>query len=105
MPGYVQTLASGVTDAAGVPATARISPNTRVSASTGTLGTVADLLQFPGAVAPFTVTGNWVSPNTRTLINALASISQSALGACVNAAGAPTGPMRVLVADPRVSAQ
>ena len=105
MPGNVQTIATGVSDAAGVPATTKISPNTRVSATTGTLGTVADVLQFPGVAPPFTVIGNWVSPNTRVLVGGLPSISQSAVGVCFSAVPAPTGPMRVVVTDPRVSAQ
>ena len=105
MPGNVQTIAPGVSDGAGVPAATKISPNTRVSATTGTLGTVADVLQFPGAVPPFTVVGNWVSPNTRTLVGGLPSISQSAIGTCFNPVGVPTGPMRVVIPDPRVSAQ
>ena len=105
MAGNVQTLAAGVSDAAGVPAVTKISPNQRVSASTGTLGTVADVLQFPGLVPPFTVTGNWVSPNTRVLVAGLPSISSSAVGTCFNPVPAPTGPMRVVSGDPRVSAQ
>jgi len=105
MPGNVQTLAPGVSDAIGVPAVSKISPNTRVSATTGTLGTVADVLQFPGIVPPLTVVGNWVSPNTRVLIAGLPSISQSAVGVCFNVVGIPTGPMRVVITDPRVVAQ
>lgn len=105
MAGNVQTLAAGVSDAAQVPAATKISPNQRVSATTGTLGTVADLLTFPGAVPPFTVTGNWISPNTRCLIGGLPSISISSVGNCVNAVGVPTGPMIVKIPDSRVSAQ
>lgn len=105
MSGNVQTIASGVSDATGVPAATKISPNGRVSATTGTLGTLADILQFPGAVPPFTVTGNWVVPNNRVLVGGLPSISQSAVGTCVSAVPAPTGPMRVVIADTRVSAQ
>ena len=81
-----------VSDAAQVPAVTKISPNQRVSATTGTLGTVADVLQFPGAVPPFTVVGNWLSPNTRCTINGLPSISVSSVGNCFNAVGVPTGP-------------
>lgn len=105
MPGNVQTIAAGVSDVAGVPAVTKISPNVRVSATTGTLGTVADVLLFPGAVPPLTVIGNWVSPNTRVLVGGLPSISMSALGTCFNVVSVPTGPMRVVISDPRVSAQ
>ena len=105
MAGNVQTLAPGVSDAAQVPAVTRISPNQRVSAATGTLGTVADVLQFPGAPPSFTVVGNWISPNTRTFAAGLPTISVSSVGNCFNAVGVPTGPMIVKIADPRVSAQ
>jgi hypothetical protein len=105
MAGNVQTLAFGVSDVAQVPAVTKISPNTRVSATTGTLGTVADVLQFPGVVPPFTVVGNWISPNTRCFAGGLPTISVSSVGNCFNAIGIPTGPMLVKIADPRVSAQ
>ena len=105
MAGNVQTLAPGIADGTQVPAVAKISPNQRASTTTGTIGTVADVVQFPGAVPPFTVVGNWVSPNTRTMAMGLPTIGQSSIGACFNAAGAPTGPMTVKIGDPRVSAQ
>jgi hypothetical protein len=105
MAGSVQTLAPGVSDGAQVPAITKISPNQRVSTTTGTIGTVADVVQFAGAVPPFTVVGNWLSPNTRTLAMGLPTIAQSSLGNCFNAIGVPTGPMIVKTGDPRVSAQ
>jgi hypothetical protein len=105
MAGNVQTLAPGISDGAQVPAITTISPNQRVSTTTGTIGTVADVVQFPGAVPPFTVVGNWLSPNTRTLAMGLPTIAQSSLGNCFNALGVPTGPMTVKTGDPRVSAQ
>jgi hypothetical protein len=105
MAGNVQTLASGVSDGAQVPATVKISQNQRVSATSGTLGTVADILQFPGAVPPYTVIGNWVSPNTRCTVGGVPTISVSSVGSCLNAVGAPTGPMVVKLTDSRVSAQ
>ena len=105
MAGNVQTLAPGIADGAQVPATSKISPNQRVSATTGTLGTVADVVLFPGAVPPFTVVGNWLSPNTRTFATGLPTIAQSSIGNCFNAIGVPTGPMTVKIGDSRVSAQ
>jgi hypothetical protein len=105
MAGNVQTLASGVSDAAQVPAVVKISPNQRVSAASGTLGTAADILQFPGAAPPFTVIGNWVSPNTRCTAGGLPTISASSIGTCFSAVPAPTGPMLVKLPDSRVSAQ
>jgi hypothetical protein len=105
LAGNVQTIAAGVSDAAQVPAVLKISPNQRVSAATGTLGTVADVLQFPGTVPPFTVVGNWISPNTRCFAGGLPTISLSSVGNCFNAVGVPTGPMIVKLPDSRVSAQ
>jgi hypothetical protein len=105
MAGNVQTLAVGVSDAAQVPAISKISPNQRVSAATGTLGTVADVVNFAGAVPPFTVVGNWISPNTRCFAGGLPTISVSSVGTCFNVIGIPTGPMLVKIPDTRVSAQ
>src|SRR6266699_614859 len=103
MAGNVQTLAPGVSDVAQVPAVIKISPNLRASATTGTLGTVADVLMFPGVVPPFTVIGNWITPNTRTFAGGLPTISISSVGNCFNAIGIPTGPMLVKIPEPRVS--
>lgn len=105
MAGNVQTLAPGVSDGAQVPAATKISPNQRVSTTTGTIGTVADVVQFTGAPPTFTVVGNWISPNTRTFAAGLPTVASSSLGNCFNAVGAPTGPMIVKLGDPRVSAQ
>ena len=105
MAGNVQTLAPGTSDGAQVPATTKISPNQRVSTTTGTIGTVADVVQFAGVPPSFTVVGNWLSPNTRTFAMNLPTIGLSSVGNCFNAVGAPTGPMIVKLGDPRVSAQ
>jgi hypothetical protein len=105
MAGNVQTLAPGISDGAQVPAATTISPNQRVSTTTGTIGTVADVVQFSGAPPSLTVVGNWISPNTRTLATGLPTIALCSVGACFNAVGAPTGPMIVKIGDSRVSAQ
>lgn len=105
MAGNVQTLAPGISDGAQVPATTKISPNQRVSTTTGTIGTVADVVQFAGVPPSFTVVGNWLSSNTRTFAMNLPTIGLSSVGNCFNAVGAPTGPMIVKLGDPRVSAQ
>ena len=105
MAGNVQTLAPGVSDATQAPAITKISPNQRVSTTTGAIGTVADVVQFAGAPPSFTVVGNWLSPNTRTLVTGLPTIAMSSVGNCFNAVGAPTGPMVVKIGDARVSAQ
>lgn len=104
MAGNVQTIAAGVSDRAQVPAVSKVSPNQRLSATTGTLGTVADVLMVPGAVPPFTAVGNWVSPNMGVFDIGLPNMSQSSFGTGVNAVGVPTGPMTVKITDPRISA-
>ena len=105
MAGNVQTLAPGVQDAGQLPATVKISPNQRVSTPTGTIGTVADVLQFPGTPPTLTVVGNWISPNTRVLATGVPTISASSIGNSFNAVGAPTGPMIAKLTDSRVRAQ
>ena len=105
MAGNVQTLPPGISDGAQIPATTKISPNQRVSTTTGTIGTVADVVQFAGAPPTFTVIGNWLSPNSRTLALGLPTIALSSVGNCFNPLGVPTGPMIVKLGDPRVSAQ
>ena len=105
MAGNVQTFAAGVADAAQVPAQSRISPNQRVRAATGTLGTVADVLLFPGLPATPTVVGNWILPDTRTFATGLPTISRSSTGTAFSGLGTPTGTMIVRLGDFRVSAQ
>lgn len=104
MSGPVQTLASGVVDGVSVPAVAKVSPNVRARTATDFIGTVGDVVTFAGVVPPFTIIGNWVSPNARVLAAGLPTISVSSVGTCFNPVGVPTGPMRVLVPDPRVQA-
>ena len=105
MTGNVQTFAAGVADAAQVPAQSRISPNQRVRAATGTLGTVADVLLFPGLPATATVVGNWILPDARTFATGLPTISRSSTGTGFSGLGTPTGTMIVRLGDFRVSAQ
>lgn len=105
MPGPVHSLASGAIDGLGVPAVSKVSPNQRASTATGPISTIADVVTFPGAAPPFTVIGNWTTPNGRTLAAGVPTISQNAVGVCFNVIGVPTSPMQVLVADSRVIAQ
>jgi hypothetical protein len=105
MAGPVHTLASGVLDPGGIPAVAKISPNFRVNATTGPIGTVADILTWVPSPLTFPLVGNWVAPNTRTLIGGLPSISVSSVGIVYNVIGVPYGPPVVASPDPRVMAQ
>ena len=100
MPG-LQTGFQSVSDAAGTPAVAIVSANTRVQTSTGFVGLVTDIVQFPGA--PSTV-GNWVAGATRMTINGIPAINASASGIAYLIAPpvvTSTGPMRVAIPDPR----
>ena len=105
MAGQVQTIPLGVQDSAGVRSVGKISPNTRVKASTGFVGTVADTILFPGPPTS-SVTGQWVVPNQRCLVNGIPTISVSSVGIAFAATVPPgsTGPMVVVQPDPRVSA-
>ncbi len=105
MPGPVHTLASTAIDVLSIPAVAKVTPNLRASTATGTLSTIGDTVIFPGVVPPFTITGNWTVPNTRVFAARLPTISQTAVGVCVNIVGVPTSPMTIVAADPRVVAQ
>lgn len=96
----VSVLASGVL-AAGVPATAKITANSRVRAAAGPVGIVSDVLQFPG---PPTV-GNWLVGATRVLVTGTFVVHQSATGTAVIPAGPSTAPMTVTQADARIQAQ
>jgi len=103
MAGPIEALAPGIQDASQMRATAKLSPNLRVTTATGPVGTVADIVQFPGP----SVIGNWVMPNQRTLVNGLPTVGASSAGVAYvpSATGlAPAGPMTVVQGDPRVSA-
>ena len=96
----ISVLAVGVS-AAGAPAIAKITANTRVNAATGPIGMITDVMQFsaPGI-------GTWVVGATRVLVQGLPAINQSSTGPAV---GPPTffpplGPMTVTQGDARVSA-
>lgn len=91
-------LAPGIA-AGGIPATAKISVNTRVQTATGPIGVIADVMQFPGPV----VVGNWVMGCTRVQIMGMPAIAQTATGTSFTAVGAPFGPLQVTAGDARAS--
>ena len=99
MAAPVSVLAAGVS-AAGAPATAKISANTRVNAAAGPIGIITDVMQFsaPGI-------GTWVMGATRTMIMGLPAINQSSTGPAVGPPPVfpPLGPMTVTQGDARVS--
>jgi hypothetical protein len=97
----VSVLPPGVT-AAGAPATAKVTTNTRVSTAAGPVGVIADVMQFPGPA----VVGNWVVGTTRVLVMGMPAINQASTGTSFGPppVSVPTGPMVVTQGDPRVSA-
>ena len=102
MAGPIEALAPGIQDTLGIRAVAKVSPNLRVLTTTGPVGTVADVVLFPGP----NVVGNWIVPNQRTLVGGLPAISASSVGIAFmpSVSGlAPTGPMTVVQGDTRVS--
>ncbi len=109
MAGPVQTLPFGVqvpgigVPISWVPGVAKISPNARVKATTGLLGTVADTVVFPGPPVTSFVVGRWLVPNQRCRVGGLPTISTSAAGRAFTSSATP-GPMRVIQGDPRVRA-
>jgi len=95
MAGPLEALAAGIQDPAGIRAVAKVSTNTRVLTTTGPVGTVLDIVQFPGP----SVIGNWLVPNQRTLINGLPTVGASSVGVAYvpSISGlAPSGPMTVV---------
>jgi hypothetical protein len=96
----VSVLAPGVT-AAGAPATAKVTANTRVKTAAGPVGVIADVMQFPGPAA----VGNWVMGSARVQVMGMPVINQSSTGTSFGPppVSVPTGPMVVTQGDPRVS--
>lgn len=96
-----ETLAPTIADAAGVPAIAKVGPNTRVLAATGPLGVVGDTVTFPGTP---TATGNWVIGTLRVTAGGVPVVNQTSTGPSVTIAGVPGGPIRLAIPDTRILA-
>ncbi len=96
----VSVLPVGVLNAAGAPASAKITTNTRVTAAAGPIGVLSDVMQFPGPQ----VTGNWIVGSSRVMINSVPVINQASVGTSVGPALVPPGPMTVAQGDPRIKA-
>lgn len=102
MSNPVEALAAGIQDPAGVPATAKITANVRVSAATGPLGIATDVLQFPGP----NIAGNWLVPATRVRAQGIPVINTASAGIAINPGPPPfpSGPLTVAQPDQRVKA-
>jgi hypothetical protein len=96
----VSVLPPGVA-AAGVPASAKVTTNARVTAAAGPLGVIADVMQF---TTPPPVVGNWVVGSARVQVMGMPVINQSSTGTSFSAVPSPAGPMTVTQGDARVSA-
>lgn len=86
--------------AAGTPASAKVSANSRVTTAAGPVGVIADVMQFPGPAATL---GNWVQGCTRMQVMGMPAINQAAVGTSVSAVSSPAGPMTVVSGDARAS--
>jgi|GEM_PF-5018067 len=95
----VSVLPAGV-QAAGIPATAKVTANTRVLAAAGPLGVLTDVMQFPGPP----VVGNWLVGALRVSVGGIPVVTATSTGASVSAVGVSTGPMVVTQGDARVQA-
>ncbi len=102
MTNPVEALAAGVMDPLGVRAVAKISANQRVSATTGPLGIMTDILQFPGP----NVMGNWIVSATRVRVQGVPVINVASVGVAINPGPPPfpSGPLTVVQPDQRVKA-
>lgn len=91
------TLPAGIM-AAGAPASAVVTANSRVKTQMGAVGIATDVLQFPGPM----VTGMWTMPNSRVKVNHIPTVSQSSIGVATSPVPA-TAPVSVTMGDPRAS--
>ncbi len=97
MAGQAQSNPTGVQDSSGARATCVISPNQRVSTTTGRVGTVLDQVLFGGP----SVTGRWVMPDQRVRVGGAPTISSSSAGLTTTTSGG-TLTMMVVQGDSRV---
>lgn len=89
------TLPSGLQDGSGIPATSKVTANTRVSTHTGSVTLISDVFTWPGP----STTGNFLVPMTRVTINGTPAVNRNAAGQALNASGSPV-PTVVVQADP-----
>jgi len=102
MAGFVSTLAPGIQDPIGSRAVVKISPNLRARASTGFVGTVADVPMFPFPVASPFIQGQWLVPDGRCYAGGIPTVSQSSVGQAYLVGILPLPPMITVQPDPRV---
>lgn len=102
MAGFVSTLPLGVQDPMASRSLVKVSPNLRAKASTGTLGTVADVHTFPFLVSTLFLQGQWLVPDTRCFASGVPTVSQSSVGQAYLVGIVPLPPMITVQPDPRV---
>jgi predicted anti-sigma-YlaC factor YlaD len=96
MPPLV-TLPAGIM-AAGAPASAVVTTNTRVKTQMGALGIATDVLSFPGPM----VTGAWTVTNTRVKVGQIPTVSTASVGVATSPLPA-SAPVSVTMGDTKVS--
>lgn len=94
----VHTMPSGVIDSTGVPAASKVTANSQVQTSTGTITLITDVFTWPGP----STTGNFVVPMTRVMINGVPGINQNSAGVALNASGVPVA-TTIVMTDPKTS--
>lgn len=102
MSGNVLALTPGLQGGDASPATARVPVNFRVNTASFAIGVLPEVVQFAGP----SVTGTWTVGTTRVSIGGLPAINTASAGISIGPppASVPTGPMRIIQPDPRVSA-
>ncbi|MEA3262345.1 MAG: hypothetical protein U9R07_02550 [Pseudomonadota bacterium] len=85
---------------AGSPATTTITTNSRVRSQSGFLALQTDVPQFPGPP----VTGVWTVAATRTFVQSVPVVTQTAVGVAAIPAPPSSVPMSVTMGDARVKA-
>lgn len=85
---------------AGSPATTTVSANSRVRSQSGFLALQTDVPQFAGPP----ITGAWTVAATRTFVQSVPVVTQTAIGVAAIPSPPGTVPMSVTMGDARVKA-
>ncbi len=102
MSGNVLAITQGLQGGDGSPAVSRVPVNFRVNTASFAISVLPEVPQFGGP----SVTGTWAVGTSRVLIGSLPAINTASTGVSIGPppASVPTGPMRIIQPDPRVSA-
>ena len=105
MPGRAITGPFGISDALNVRAVAILGPNSRVKGAKGKVGTLLDVVMYPGVSYPASTTGIWIFGNTRVTASGVPTVGATSQGitfGLVSGVPTPTSTMSAITPDPRI---